>query len=300
MKAQFLIYFIVTTTLFAINSSAQTPTTDAEREAIIYFSPPGLTARSSPEQDLAAVRNYYQKRFPNIRFDDYIYGALNFSADARGQYDRLMDAPPFFDDLDEGKKLWLKPFANGKSFESCFPNGGKNVLGNYPYFDPARKKVITFEMAINDCLRANGEKPFAYADVKTMGRVTAYARTLSDGMKTAVKVEGTDAIAAYQAGKRFYYTRRGQLNFACAHCHFDTSGQLLRSEYLSPLLGQTTHWPVFRQGTDLWSLQRRFSFCNQQVRAVPLEQGSAEYNNLEYFMTYLNNGLPLKSAVFRK
>lgn len=69
-------------------------------------------------------------------------------------------------------------------------------------------------MAINDCLRANGEKPFAHADVNTMGRVTAYARALSDGMKAAVKVEGPDALAACQAGKQFYYARRGQLDFA--------------------------------------------------------------------------------------
>lgn len=285
---------------FAVTGAVAQAGPESDRESIIYFSPPGLTARSTPEQDLSAVRRYYQQRFPKIDLQDYVYGALNFSADARSQYESLMDAPPFFDDIEEGKKLWQKRFANGKSLEGCFPNGGRNVIGNYPYFDPARKKVVTFEMAINDCLRANGEKTFAYADINTMGRVTAYARTLSDGMKTAVKVEGPDALAAYQAGKQFYYARRGQLNFACAHCHFDTSGQLLRSEYLSPMLGQTTHWPVFRQGTDLWSLHRRFAFCNQQVRAVPLEQGSEEYNNLEYYMTYLSNELPLKSSVFRK
>lgn len=270
------------------------------RNSVIFFSPPGLAVSSSPQQDLQGVRDYYKKRFPDVKFDDYIYGALVFSADAKAQYDSIMDAPPFFEDIDQGQKMWETPFRNGKTFAGCFPNGGKNVLGNYPYFDDTRGKVVTFEMAINDCLRGNGEKEFAYDDMKTMGRITAYARTLSDGMRINVSVKGAAAEAAYQAGKRFYYTRRGQLNFACVHCHFDTSGKLLRSEYLSPMLGQVTHWPVFRQATDLWTLNRRFAFCNQQVRAAPLPFGSDEYNHLEYYMTYLNNGLPLKSSVFRK
>jgi len=50
----------------------------------------------------------------------------------------------------------------------------------------------------------------------------------------------------------------------------------------------------------LFTLQRRYSACNQLVRAVPMEIGGEEYNNLEYFHSYLSNGLPLKSSVFRK
>ena len=273
---------------------------EQQRNSIIYFSPPGLSVNSTPTQDLQAVRDFYVKRFPQLKFDDYIFGALNFSPDARAQYNDLMENPPFYLDLEQGKALWEKPFKNGKNLAGCFPNGGKNVVGNYPQFDDIRKKVVTFEVAINDCLRSNGEAEFSHSDMNTMGKVTAYARTLSDGMRVNILVKGSDAEKAYQAGKRYFYTRRGQLNMACVHCHFPNAGNTLRTELLSPAVGHTTHWPVFRQGTDLWTLHRRYSFCDQQVRHVPQNMGSEDYNNLEYFHSYLSNGLPLKSAVFRK
>ena len=86
--------------------------------------------------------------------------------------------------------------------------------------------------------------------------------------------------------RHYYYSRRGQLNFSCATCHVDNVGNFVRSEQLSPMIGQAAHWPVFRAGTELVTLQARFRQCQKQVRAAPLEFNSEEYNNLEYFLTY--------------
>lgn len=290
----------IVTLALTTSAHAQSPLSQKEADAIIFFSPPGVTRDSKPQQDLQAVREFYAKKFPNLKFEDYIYGALALSPSAKNQYDDIMENPPFFLALDEGQAMWEKKFKNGKTFASCFPNGGKNVAGNYPKFDDARKTVVTFEMAINDCLRANGETELKYDDMNAMGKLTAYARTLSDGMRVNITVQGADAEKAYQAGKRYFYTRRGQLNLACVHCHFPNAGNTLRTELLSPIIGHTTHWPVFRQGTELWTLHRRYAFCDQQVRHVSQDFGSEDYNNLEYFHSYLSNGLPLKSAVFRK
>jgi sulfur-oxidizing protein SoxA len=60
------------------------------------------------------------------------------------------------------------------------------------------------------------------------------------------------------------------------------------------------HWPVFRGGDTLVTLQQRYDGCYKQVRAVPPAQGGAALNNLEYFHSYLSNGLPMKASVFRK
>ena len=49
------------------------------------------------------------------------------------------------------------------------------------------------------------------------------------------------ALAAYEAGKEYYYTRRGQLEFACENCHMQSAGILLRADRLSGMLGQATH-----------------------------------------------------------
>lgn len=257
-------------------------------------------AQAGPEEDRKQLVSYYKTKLPSVKFEDYTYGALALDKDSKAQYDSIMEFPPFEGVIDAGKQMWDKAFKNGAIFADCFPNGGKNVAGNYPYFDDKLGKVVTFEMAINQCLKKNGEEEFKYANVNTMGILTAYARTLSDGMKMNVKVQGADALAAYEAGKKFYFQRRGQLNFACATCHVDNVGNRIRAEVLSPALGQATHWPVFRAGENLVTLHTRFRQCNNQVRAVPFESGSEEFNNLEYYMSYRDNGLPLKASVFRK
>jgi sulfur-oxidizing protein SoxA len=125
-------------------------------------------------------------------------------------------------------------------------------------------------------------------------------RTLSDGMLMNVKVEGPKATAAYEDGKKTFFSRKGQLNFACASCHVQNAGTRLRSELISPAVGHAVHWPVFRGGDNLVTLQQRYDGCFKQVRAVPPAQGSATMNNLEYFHSALSNGLPMKASVFRK
>ena len=258
------------------------------------------TAQAGPEDDRKQLISHFKSKLPGVKYQDYIYGALALDKDGKSQYDSIMEFPPFEGVIEAGKEMWNKPFKNGKTFASCFPNGGKNVVGNYPRFDASLNKVVTFEADINQCLKANGEAEFKYADVNTMGILTAYARTLSDGMKMNVKVEGAAAQAAYEGGKNFYFQRRGQLNFSCATCHVDNAGNRIRAEILSPTLGQSTHWPVFRAGERLTTLQVRYKGCNSQVRAVPFEPGSEEFNNLEYFLSYQDNGLLLKASVFRK
>lgn len=259
-----------------------------------------MTAHAGPEQDRKEFLEFFKKKFPNVKFEDYVNGAFVFSQDAYEQYKAIMEFPPYVTELEKGKAMWDKPLKSGKTYASCFPDGAKNIAGHYPYFDEKLGKVVTFEMAINACRKANGEDEFAYNDMKNMGLVTAYARTLSDGMKMSVRVEGEAATKAYNEGKRHFYERRGQLNFSCATCHVQNAGNVLRTELLSPALGQSTHWPVFRGGDNLVTLQQRYNGCNAQVRAKPFGPGSTEYNNLEYFHSFMSNGLPMQASVFRK
>jgi sulfur-oxidizing protein SoxA len=262
----------------------------------------GITyqAVASPEQDRAAFIALYKERFPAIPLENYVNGALMLSSDAKAQFDSIMEFPPFQGDIDDGRSLWETPFGNGKTFSGCFPNGGRNVAGNYPYYDPGSDKVITFEMAVNRCRRDNGEAEYKYDDKRTMGAITAFARTLSDGMRVNVRVDGSGALKKYEQGKKLYFSRIGQYNFACASCHMANAGKILRTEILSPAVGQTTHWPVFRGGDKLNTLHMRYRRCMEQMRAAPFAAGSEELNNLEYFHSYLSNGLPMRASVYRK
>ena len=255
---------------------------------------------AAPEDDRAAFVRAYQERFPGIALERYVNGALMVSPDALDQFDSIMEFPPFQADLDRGKVLWETPFANGKTYAGCFPGGGRNVAGDYPRFDAAQGKVVTFEMALNACRKSNGEAEYRYGDRATMGVLTAHARTLSDGMRMNIKVEGSEALARYEQGRRFYYTRIGQLNFSCSSCHLAQAGRILRTEVISPTVGQATHWPVFRAGDNLNTLHLRLRRCMEQMRAAPFAAGSEEFNNLEYFLSYQSNGLPLRASVYRK
>ena len=260
----------------------------------------GVAGDSTPEEDRLRLIEVFAQRFPGVPLQDYVYGAMIASADARAQYDQIMEFPPFLGDLERGKLIWETPFRNGKTFAECFANGGRNVVGDYPYFDPVRRKVVTFEMALNDCRRANGEAEFAYGESYHMGVLTAYVRTLSDGMPMRIRVDLAAARSRYEAGKALFFRRIGQLNAACAGCHLHNAGKTMRMEVISPALGQATHWPTFRGGEELMTFQGRFKRCMEQMRAVPYGYGSEEWNDLEYFLSYLSNGLPLKSSVFRK
>ena len=255
---------------------------------------------ASPEQDRAEFIALYREKFPGVPLENYVDGALMLSGDAKAQFDSIMEFPPFQDDIDRGRSLWETRFRNGETFARCFANGGRNIAGNYPYYDSGSDKVITFEMDINRCLRDNGEAEYKFNDKATMGTITAYARTLSDGMRVNVRVEGAGALTKYEQGKKLYFTRIGQYNFACASCHMVNAGKVLRTEILSPAVGQTTHWPIFRGGDNLNTLHMRYQRCMEQMRAYPFPAGSEELNNLEYFQSYLSNGLPMRASVYRK
>jgi sulfur-oxidizing protein SoxA len=157
-------------------------------------------------------------------------------------------------------------------------------------------------MAINQCRSANDEDPLPY-NKGELAAVSAYMAYTSRGNVINVQVpdDSSGAIAAYEAGKQFFYTRRGQLNFACKSCHVESAGLSLRADRLSTAFGQATHWPVYRaKWGEIGTLHRRFAECNIQVRARPFEAQSIEFRNLEYFLTVMSNGLQLNGPASRR
>lgn len=260
-----------------------------------------LVSQASPQSDLEAFQSYFMERFPDVPFQDFANGVYAIDKDSRAQWESIEEFPPYELAVEDGKELFNIPFANGKTYASCFRNGGIGIRGDYPYFDTKSKQVVTLELAINQCREANGEKPLKYKR-GDIAAISAYMNYTSRGQIINVKIpDDPAALAAYEAGKKFYYTRRGQLNMSCAHCHVDNAGNRIRTEILSPSLGHPTSWPVYRaKWGNMGTLHRRFGGCNKQVRAKPFAAQSPEYRNLEYFLTYMSNGLPLNGPASRK
>jgi sulfur-oxidizing protein SoxA len=256
-------------------------------------------ASADPEADRQAMRDFYAKRFPNTPLEAHKDGVYAIDAGARDQWLEMEDFPPYEIAVDEGAELFEVPFADGVGYADCFGDGA--VKQRYPYFDQDREEVVTLEMAINDCRAEHGEDALDF-DGADITRLVAFMAFASRGETVDVATPTSDAaLAAYESGKRFYTTRRGQLNFACTSCHVQLAGNMLRAERLSASLGQVTHWPVYRfQWQDVGSLHKRFAECNRQVRAEPFAAQSEDYRNLEYFLSYLSNGFELNGPATRK
>lgn len=254
-----------------------------------------------PAAELAKFQAYFQKQFPEVAFQDFANGAYALDADARANWEAIEEFPPYEIALEEGQQLFETPFANGKTYASCFANGGIGIRQNFPYFDSESGQVRTLEQDINACREKNGEKPLPWKK-GDIASISAYMAFTSRDNVIDIKIpDDPRALAAYEQGRHHYYSKRGQLNFACADCHVYSAGKLLRTEKLSPSLGHPTHFPVYRsKWGEMGTLHRRFVGCNEEIRAKPFEPQSEEYRNLEYFLTYMSNGLKINGPGARK
>jgi sulfur-oxidizing protein SoxA len=266
----------------------------------IAFGAP-ITASATPEDDLKEFQGFFKKRFPTVPLEAYNDGvnALPQYAERRANWELLMEFPPYEDDVDKGQELWNTPFKNGKTYASCFKNGGKGLAVGYPFYDKSSKKLRTIEGDINACREMNGEKPIKNVKHGEMAQLVIAFKMLSNGQKMAVKLDSPEAIAAYEDGKQFYWARRGQLNMSCATCHVQNAGNKIRGDVLSPALGHGTGFPVYRTkwaqaGKPLGTIHRRYGGCNKQVRAKPLKAQGDTYKNLELYQAYMNTGVPIK------
>ena len=104
----------------------------------------GESATTAPDT-LKAIQLYFKTNYPHIKGDAFVDGAMNFSRGSK-QYNKMW-TDRMHDDFDQpesyaaamaaGKKLWETPFANGKTFASCFSNGGKGAA--LAFCDPKQR-----------------------------------------------------------------------------------------------------------------------------------------------------------------
>ena len=252
---------------------------------------PAFGAAEASRTEIAAR---LAQQLPGIPAADYPLGSSAFDSELRARVEAEAGAAAPV--VEAGKKAWERKFRNGRTLASCFPNGGRRVAATYPQYDPRLKRVITLEMAVNQCLKTHNE-PLLDQGEAAMGSVTAYLRSLAIGQKVAVRVPAA-AEERFDQGKRLYFTRMGQRNFACASCHLQGAGKRFVDAPLSPPIGQATHFPVIRGGNAV-TLHARMRQCLDLMGAAPFAAGSEELNDLEFFLTYLSNGLRVLPAPWR-
>lgn len=255
-----------------------------------------------PEADRIALQNYFKSRFPQSEIADYVNGIYAVDAGSRAQWEELEEFPPYEFDVEKGEELFNTPFANGKGYADCFENGGIGIRHKFPYWSKEEGTVKTLEQEINECREANGEEALQWGK-GAIAQVSAYMAWTSRDQEFAIEIPKDDsrAMAAYLDGKKFFYAKRGQLNLSCANCHVQGTNIRIRADLPSPQLGHVTHFPVFRsKWGSLGTLHRRYSGCHKDSRSKPLKPQAERFRNLEYFQTYMSNGLIANGPGARK
>jgi sulfur-oxidizing protein SoxA len=262
-----------------------------------------LPLHASPLQDQQQFREHYRRLFPQLQLGDYGNGVYAIDPVARESWQAIEEFPPYEEAIEQGEKLFNTPFPQtGGHYASCFPNRGVGIAHRYPRWDKNQGEVVTLAKALNDCRERNREKPLD-AETGEITQLLAYMAYTSRGQSIEITIPEDDprALAAYQQGKDFYYQRHGQLNFACATCHVQNAGKRLRSEILGASLGHTANWPAYRlKWGEMGTLHRRFRECLTQIRADAPPAQSAVLRNLEYFLSYMSNGIPITGPSTRK
>jgi len=196
--------------------------------------------------------------------------------------------------------IWETPA--GSSNKSCADcHGGvesmRGLKAVTPKWNAAAGQPWTLEDWINWSIAEHqGADPWKWESIEMLG-MTALIGMQSRGMPVNVQTDGPMAEWV-ERGRDFYYTRVGQLDMSCAHCHENNYGNYIRADHLSQ--GHSNGFPTYRfKWQGLGSLHRRFSGCMKNIRATPYKRGSDEFTALELYLAARGAGLGVESPSVR-
>jgi sulfur-oxidizing protein SoxA len=201
-----------------------------------------------------------------------------------------------------GEKLWSAPA--GRSDKSCAgchreaPSTMKGVAARYPRFDDKAGGPLNLEGRINRCREGNQQaEPLRYESEELLA-LTAYVAHQSRGMPVNAEI-GAAGRVNFERGRETYYRRQGQMNLACTHCHERNAGRKLLADTISE--GHGNAYPIYRlEWQSVGSLHRRLRACYFGVRAEQPAAGSAELLDLELYLAWRAQGLPVETPGVRR
>jgi sulfur-oxidizing protein SoxA len=203
--------------------------------------------------------------------------------------------------VERGAKMWRDPAGSGKACAGCHDDAAKSMKGvaaRYPRFDPGADRVVDLEDRINLCRQKNQQMTPLARESDELLALTAYVASQSRGMPLAVTIDAKSR-AAFERGRAQYFTRIGQMNLACTHCHDRNWGRKLAAETVSQ--GHGNAYPGYRlEWQSLGSLERRIRACYYGVRAEMPPNGADILLDLELYLGWRASGLPVESPGVRR
>lgn len=264
-----------------------------------------LTASAAPDEDKLVIDGTViptEVAAPEGHpLGDTLYSGWRFRSDETQALQADDFDNPAMIAVDFGAELWGTP--DGESGQSCADCHGDiesfaGLRAQMPKWSEAAGAPWTLEDWINWSREEHQKaEPWKWESDEMLA-MTALIGLQSRGMPMNVDISGPMAEWA-EKGKEVYYTRYGQLDLACANCHENNWGNMIRADHLSQ--GHINGFPTYRlKWQGLGSLHRRFKGCMEQVRAEPFERGSDEFTALETYLASRGQGLAVETPSVRQ
>lgn len=205
---------------------------------------------------------------------------------------QALEADPFANPgllwIDRGQALFAEKQGRAETAcADCHGADGSALVGaatRYPAVEPQSGSLLNLEGRINTCRQRYQAADALPYESDALLALTAYVASLSDGMPLTPQIDGP-AAPFFERGRMLYETRLGQMNLACAQCHDQNYGRMLRGDRISQ--GHPTGYPAYRlTWQTMGSLHRRLTACYLGVRAEPRAGGDADYLALELYLAW--------------
>lgn len=203
--------------------------------------------------------------------------------------------------IESGLEVYNKAGENDKTCAACHGDDAQQLLAKsiaqYPKYSSELDKPLTLRDQIQQCWTERLDNfPLLYDDPQLLALETL-VRNKAFGEKVNVDISGA-MKPYYEAGKKLYFTRFGQIEMTCAQCHDIYTGKMLRGQKLSQ--GHTNGFPEFRlESQKVVNLPQRLRECFRSLRAETFEQDSDEFRNLEIYLNARGNGLKIETPAVR-
>ncbi len=203
--------------------------------------------------------------------------------------------------IEQGLTTYNRKGENDKLCSQCHgENGDKFIpesIAQFPKFHKILKRPVTLRDQIQLCWGKRLDNfPLLYDDTDLLALETMI-RNKAYGEEVNVNISG-NMQPYYDAGKKFYLTRFGQMDMNCAQCHDIYTGKMLRGQKLSQ--GHTNGFPLFRlESQKMVNLPQRLRECFRSLRAETFAQDSDEFRNLEIYLNARGNGLKIETPAIR-
>src|SRR6516162_7495283 len=98
----------------------------------IFIQPATAADTPDPAADAKAFRDYFVKKFPKVKLEDFVNGPYSLNEDMRRQWEEKEQFPPYEFALEAGKEMFATPFRNGKTYADCFPTAASAFARTTP------------------------------------------------------------------------------------------------------------------------------------------------------------------------